>query len=202
MELILLIALFALSMTGSPGPANMILLASGAQYGYRKSVFLLLGTMTGFLAVGISVAAGLGALFSLFPALRYTFLGVSAAYMLYLAYKIAFSDPSLSNGKARAGYRSGILIHILNPKAWAMLIAAYSQFTEPDWTPVTQFLVLQIIFAIVGFSSNSLWILAGDALNKFVENTNTLRLINKGLAVVMLAVVTYSVMQTGLIDKL
>ena len=133
METIFLIVLFALSMTGSPGPANMILMASGAQYGYRKSVLLLLGTLTGFLAVGIGVAAGLGALFNLFPALRYTFLGLSAAYMLYLAYKIAFSDPSLSNRKARAGYKAGLLVHPLNPKAWAMLIAAYSQFTQPNW---------------------------------------------------------------------
>ncbi|MBO6824787.1 MAG: LysE family translocator [Sneathiella sp.] len=202
MEVIFLIALFALTMTGSPGPANMILMASGARYGYRKSVFLLLGTMTGFLVVGISVAAGLGALFSLFPALRYTFLGLSAAYMLYLAYKIAFSDPSLAGSKARIGYKSGLLVHILNPKAWAMLIAAYSQFSAPGWTSLQQFMVLQVIFGIVGFSSNSLWILAGDALNRFVQNTDTLRAINKGLAVLMLAVVTYSVIQSGLIDKL
>lgn len=198
-ETFLLILLFAISMIGSPGPANMALMAAGAKFGYRNSIPFLLGTSSGFLLVGIGVAAGLGTLFEIFPALRITFLILSAAYILYLAYKIAFSPVGGTAGKAKAGYWAGFLIHPLNPKAWAMLITAYSQFSNPNVSPLIDFLSIQIIFQIVGLTLNSLWCIGGETLVRLVKSPATMQRINQGMAVLMIAVIAFSVWQSGMI---
>ncbi|MBE7638015.1 LysE family transporter [Sneathiella sp. P13V-1] len=200
METILLLFLFAVSMVGSPGPANMLLMAAGARFGYRRSFPLLIGTMTGFFFVGIAVASGLGALFSLFPVLRYTFLALSAVYLLYLAYRIAFAAPNLHRADVKTGFLAGVPVHPLNPKAWAMLIAAYSQFKNPGWSPLEQFITLQSVFFAVGIVTNSMWCWGGDLLTRLVQNPRTLVLINRTLAATMLVIVGISVWQSGLLS--
>lgn len=198
-DTIMLICLFAVSMIGSPGPANMALMAAGARYGYRKSVPFILGTNSGFFLVGVGVAAGLGTLFELFPAMRITFLFLSAAYILYLAYKIAFQAPKTGNDEAKAGYWSGIFIHPLNPKAWAMLITAYTQFSSQDLDPIYQFIIIQSIFQTLGLILNSMWCYGGDLLNRLVSSPLTLQWINRGLATLMIIIVAISVWQSGLL---
>jgi len=186
-------------MIGSPGPANMALMAAGATYGYRRSIPFLLGTNSGFFLVGVGVAAGLGTLFELFPAMRITFLILSAAYIIYLAYKIAFQAPNSGQGNAKAGYWSGVLIHPLNPKAWAMLITAYAQFSTPTLDPLVQFLIIQSIFQILGLILNSMWCYGGDLLNRLVSSRTTLMWINRGLATLMILIVGISVWQSNLL---
>jgi len=198
-DTIMLICLFAISMIGSPGPANMALMAAGARYGYRKSIPFILGTNSGFFLVGVGVAAGLGALFEHFPAMRITFLILSAAYILYLAYKIASQTPKTDIGDAKAGYWSGILIHPLNPKAWAMLITAYAQFSSEDLHPVIHFIIIQSIFQMLGLILNSVWCYGGDILNRLVSSPITLQWINRGLAAIMIFIVAISVWKSGLL---
>ncbi len=197
-ETIVLVFMFAVSMVGSPGPANMALMAVGAGFGYRQSAPFLLGTIAGFVLVGIGVAAGLGTLFVLFPTLRYAFLVISAAYILYLAYKIAFQDPKISKADKKPGFLSGCVIHPLNPKAWVMLIAAYSQFIDPNISYVTQLATILAVFTSVGLVLNSAWCYSGALLNKFVKSTRVLKLINQGLAALMILVVSLAMLQTDL----
>ncbi|MBL4906418.1 MAG: LysE family translocator [Sneathiella sp.] len=198
-ETIVLIFMFAVSMVGSPGPANMALMATGASFGYRQSTPFILGTIFGFFLVGIGVAAGLGTLFVLFPTLRYAFLVLSAAYILYLAYKIAFQDPKIAKADKKPGFLAGCLIHPLNPKAWVMLIAAFSQFIDPDISYLNQLTIILTIFIGVGLVLNSAWCYSGALLNKFVTSTRTLRLINQSLAVLMIVVVALAMLQSDFI---
>jgi threonine/homoserine/homoserine lactone efflux protein len=198
-DTIILIILFSASMTGSPGPANMALMAVGARYGYVKTLPFLLGTNAGFLLTGIGVAAGLGTLFEYFPALKITFLILSAVYILYLAYKIAFQDPNFSKGQPRTGFFAGLFIHPLNPKAWAMLITAYSQFTGPGWSAIEQFLIVQSIFQVIGLFLNSFWVYGGGLLNQMIKSSNTMMWINRSLASLMLIVIGFSVWNAGLV---
>jgi threonine/homoserine/homoserine lactone efflux protein len=198
-DTIVIIIFFAVSMIGSPGPANMALMAAGARYGYRASIPFVLGVASGFLLVGIGVAAGLGTLFEIFPALRITFLILSAAYILYLAYKIAFTPVSKKSGDVKTGYFSGLLVHPLNPKAWAMLITAYSQFSNPELSAITNFLIIQTIFQVIGISLNSLWCAGGDLLARLVQSPATMQRINQCMAALMIVVITISVWQSGLI---
>jgi len=192
--------MFAVSMVGSPGPANMALMAAGAGYGYRQSAPFVLGTLTGFFLVGIGVAAGLGTLFVHFPSLRLTFLVISAAYILYLAYRIAFQNPTLGKAASKPSFLEGCIIHPLNPKAWVMLIAAFSQFINPQLSFIPQLAAILAIFAVVGLILNSAWCYSGSLLYKFVKSTRILRVINQSLAVLMIVVVGMAMLQSDFIS--
>jgi len=198
-DTIILIILFAISMIGSPGPANMAVMAAGAKYGYWRSVPFILGTLSGFFLVGIGVAAGIDTLFELFPALRITFLILSATYIFYLAYKIAFQKPGVSGAAAKTGYLAGLPIHPLNPKAWAMLISAYAQFSSDNLSGLFEFAIIQSIFQLTGIILNSAWCLIGVLLGRLVQSPIMLQRINQGLAVLMLVVVALSVWQSNLL---
>ncbi|WP_169570098.1 LysE family translocator [Sneathiella limimaris] len=197
-DTIFLIVVFAISMIGSPGPANMALMAVGARYGYMKSIPFLLGTASGFLLVGMGVAAGIGALFEIFPALRITFLILSATYLIYLAYKIAFQSVKNGAREVRSGYLSGLFIHPLNPKAWAMMITAYSQFSPESLSPLMTFLIIQSIFQVTGLTLNSVWCAGGEMLARLVESPEKLKRINQSMAMAMLIIVGLSVWQSGM----
>lgn len=198
-ETIFLVALFAISMVGSPGPANMALMASGARYGYSRSVPFLFGTLSGFQLVGIGVAAGVGTLFANFPTLRYSFLVLSAAYILYLAYKIAFQSARPGETKIEPRYLAGCVVHPLNPKAWVMLIAAFSQFMDPTGGQITQTLIILTVFAVTGFALNSLWVFAGSLLTRFVSSPALLQNINRTLAILMIVVVAIAMLRSGIL---
>ena len=141
-----LVTLFAISMVGSPGPVNMLLMASGANFGYRRSFPFLIGSISGFLLVCIATALGLGTLFTTSPVLQLVFLGASLFYILYLAWRVAMANPTLATATEQPGFLSGIVLHPLNPKAWVTIVAAYSQFISPDDSYVTQAIVIILIF--------------------------------------------------------
>ncbi len=194
-----LVLMFAISMVGSPGPANMALMASGSRFGYRRSVPFLLGTLSGFLLVGIGVAAGVGTLFATFPALRHIFLVLSAAYILYLAYRIAFQTAGPGKEDIQPGYLAGCIVHPLNPKAWVMLIAAFSQFVDPANPYFVQLLTILAIFGATGLVLNSCWVFGGSLLNRFVSSTALLKRINQLLAVLMIIVVAIAMIRSGIL---
>ncbi|MCG8490665.1 MAG: LysE family translocator [Sneathiellales bacterium] len=198
-ETIFLVALFAISMVGSPGPANMALMASGARYGYSRSVPFLFGTLSGFLLVGIGVAAGVGTLFANFPALRYTFLVFSAAYILFLAYKIAFQSTKPGEKKIEPRYLAGCIVHPLNPKAWVMLVAAFSQFMDPTGAQIVQTMIILTVFTVTGLTLNSLWVFAGSLLTRFVSSPIVLQTINRTLAILMIIVVAVAMLRSGIL---
>ncbi|MFT6556810.1 LysE family translocator [Sneathiella sp.] len=199
-ETIALVFFFAVSMVGSPGPANMALMASGARFGYRKSVPFLFGTLSGFVLVGIGVAVGVGTLFANFPALKTTFLVLSAGYILYLAYKIAFQKPKSGEALEQPGYFSGCLIHPLNPKAWVMMIAALSQFVDPGKAQIIQLVTIQIVFSLTGVVLNSVWVFAGALVHKHVKSEKLMSRINQFLAVLMIIVVALAIFRSGILN--
>jgi threonine/homoserine/homoserine lactone efflux protein len=193
-----LIALFAISMVGSPGPANMALMASGASYGFRASIPFLAGTISGFMLVGISVAAGLGSLFRLYPTLQTIFLYSSALYIIYLAWRIAFSDPANADNKSSPRYLLGLIVHPLNPKAWIMIISAFSQFIDVGTSYIVQATTILAIFLLVSVPLNSIWCFGGNLMNKLIKTPIALRALNASLALIMVVVVIWILIDSGL----
>lgn len=192
-----LIALFAVSMVGSPGPANMALMASGAQYGFRASVPFIAGTISGFMLVGLAVAAGLGSLFKLYPMLQTVFLYASALYIFYLAWRVVMSNPVAADGKSPK-YILGLFIHPLNPKAWIMAISAFSQFVDTDKPYLVQAFTILAVFFVVNIPLNSMWCYGGNLLRRLIKSTLALRILNGTLALIMVIVVLWVLIRSGL----
>lgn len=187
----LLVALIAFAFVTSvtPGPNNMMLLASGVNFGVRRSVPHMLGISLGFMLLVIAVGLGLGQLFErvplLFTALRY----LGAVYMLYLARRIAGSAAP-DTGAAEPGkpftFVQAAAFQWVNPKAWIMAIGAITTYA-PQENFIVNVLLIAALFALINCPSVGLWTVAGSLLRRWLERPRILRVFNVGMALLLVA---------------
>ncbi|RED53919.1 LysE family translocator [Aestuariispira insulae] len=190
-------SLFALMMISTPGPTNMILLTMGAHFGVRRSMQFIIGVNCGFLVVLSLVGLGIGALFAVMPGMRMVFILLSGVYLLYLAWKIARSKPPQTDNSAQldqgqAGFFKGVLTHVFNPKTWATVTTAMTQFTDPELSPLmVQSMILGAIFVSIGIPVNMVWTWAGDRIIGAIQQERTRIMVNGTLALMTVAIVLY-----------
>lgn len=183
-SLLLAASVFALVASGTPGPNNLMLAASGLNHGFRRTVPLLLGIETGFLLLLLAVALGLGALFEQFPLMKLVLKAFGVAYLLHLAYKLWRS--SGSNGQSGVkplGFVQGAAFQVINPKAWMMVVSATSAYTlsgEDYWASVW---TLVLIFLLIGLPSITAWAAFGAGLRTVLEDPRKAKLIGRGMSV-------------------
>jgi threonine/homoserine/homoserine lactone efflux protein len=158
-------ALFAASQVGTPGPANMALMATGARYGLRKAMPFVAGVALGKQLVIWPVGYGLMSLFEAAPVVLDILKWVSAAYILWLAWRVAHLQLAPGEAADRApGFLAGLVVHPLNPKAWAMIVAGFSGFVSPG-TPVFEAtLTIAAILLACQLVLHPLWCFAGDRI--------------------------------------
>jgi threonine/homoserine/homoserine lactone efflux protein len=187
----LLVALIAFAFVTSvtPGPNNMMLLASGVNFGVRRSVPHMLGISLGFMLLVIAVGLGLGQLFErvplLFSALRY----LGGAYMLYLAWRIAGSGAPKTRADERGKpftFIQAAAFQWVNPKAWIMAIGAITTYA-PQENFVVNVLLIAALFALINCPSVGLWTVAGSLLRRWLERPRILRAFNLGMALLLVA---------------
>lgn len=129
---ILSFLVFAASQVGTPGPANMALLATGARYGLRPALPFVAGVAFGKQLIIWPIGFGLMALAGQYPWAFEALKWVSAVYIFWLAWRVANS--SLHAGQAVGkppSFAAGLIVHPLNPKAWAMIATGFTSFVEP-----------------------------------------------------------------------
>ncbi|NIZ60990.1 hypothetical protein DL239_08380 [Sedimentitalea sp. CY04] len=186
-DLFLALALFAFVSSITPGPNNLMLMASGANFGFRRTIPHMLGVALGFVFMVLMVGAGLVQVFDAYP-VSYTVLKVgSVVYLLYLAWKIANAGP------AEAGEISGKPMTFLqaaafqwvNPKAWAMALTAISAYT-PDQT-LMAILLVGVVFGAVNLPSVSSWTVLGQQMARVLTNPRRLTAFNWTMAVLLVA---------------
>ncbi len=182
------LALFALVTSVTPGPNNLMLLASGANFGYRRSLRHMLGIGIGHVVMILILGFGLAELVRFSPTLVGVFRILALFYILWLAWQIARSGAPGQAGRATSfGFFQAAAFQWINPKAWAMGLGALGAFA-PASTPEA---VVQValVFAAVNFSSVSLWTLGGTAIARLLHNPRRLRLFNLSMAVLLVAAI-------------
>lgn len=189
MTLAVLIALlgFAFVATVTPGPNNLMLMASGANFGFLKTMPHMLGILGGMSVMTLLVGAGLMALFDAVPVLHTVLKILSVGYLLWLAFKIATAAP-LEGGKSRGRpltFLQAAAFQWVNPKAWAMVMSAITLYAT-DRT-LLQVVVVMLAFAIVCFPAISLWTLLGKVVRRWLSNAFRLRIFNAVMAVLLVA---------------
>ncbi|WP_182085249.1 LysE family translocator [Aureimonas sp. ME7] len=182
----LLVYAFVTSIT--PGPNNMMLMASGVNFGFRRTIPHMLGIGIGFFVLLIAVGFGLGAVIHAYPPIQTAMKVASVAYMLWLAWKIAFSR---SIGEAKDASRPLTFLQAagfqwVNPKAWAMALVAMGAYTNAE-RPVLSVLLVGSAFALVNFPSVSSWAGFGVALRSFLSDPKRLRIFNIAMGLALLA---------------
>ncbi|EEA94669.1 LysE family translocator [Pseudovibrio sp. JE062] len=181
---------FAFVMSISPGPGNFLLLASGANFGFSRSLPLVFGISLGFLSMVFGVGVGLGQVLTELPML-YTALRVAcAAYVLWLALKIGRSR-ALGSGETEKmaepiSFVQASLFQLLNPKAWAVALIVTVSYTSAE-SYMTSLLLLIAVFAVVNIPSISVWALSGSALRNLLAKGNRIAVFNIGMALLLIA---------------
>lgn len=179
------LALFAFVSSITPGPNNLMLMTSGANFGFRRTIPHMLGINLGFAIMCLVVGVGLAQVFDAWPP-SYTILKVlSVAYLLWLAWKIAHAAPI--TGDTAAGHPMTFLqaaaFQWVNPKAWAMVLTAVSVYT-PDQT-IQIVLIMTIIFSAINLPSIGTWTALGQQMARFLTSPRRLVIFNRGMAALL-----------------
>ncbi|MDQ0999604.1 threonine/homoserine/homoserine lactone efflux protein [Phyllobacterium ifriqiyense] len=188
LDVFLTLLLFAFVTSITPGPNNLMLLTSGVNFGFRRSIPHMFGIGSGFFTLLIGVGCGLGALIEAMPVLYTVLKFAGGAYLLYLAYKIAMSR-SISNVDSRARpmtFVEAAAFQWINPKAWVMAVTAMATYTSPD-AYFTTMMIVGIAFAVVNIPSVSSWAAFGQIMRGWLADPVRLKWFNIIMAVLLVA---------------
>ena len=187
LELISAFALFAFVSSITPGPNNTMLLASGVNFGFRRTIPHALGISFGFMFLVLAVGLGLGGVFKAVP-MAYTVLRyLGAAYLLYLAWKVATSGPVSASAAAQGrplGFWGAAAFQWVNPKAWVMAIGAITTYT-PSQGYIANVFVIALVFAIINLPSVCVWAGCGSALRNVLTRPKWLLAFNLTMAILL-----------------
>jgi threonine/homoserine/homoserine lactone efflux protein len=176
---------FAFVTSVTPGPNNMMLIASGANFGFRRTIPHMLGISIGHLAMTLIVGLGLAGLVHQEPRVLTALKWVSVAYLLWLAWKLANATaPQGATGQGRPmTFLGAAAFQWVNPKAWTMSLGAVATYA-PEATPLNV-AIIAAVFAAINLPSVSVWTLAGEQLRQFLTSPARLRAFNYTMAALL-----------------
>ena len=187
-EWLIAVATFCFVTCFTPGPNNTMLMASGLNFGIRRTVPHLLGVSIGFAVMVFAVGFGIAGVFTAFPALYLTLKVVSIVYLLWLAWRIARAGEVNSGGAAGRPFTflEAAAFQWVNPKAWIMAVGISATYLVAGqfWTSLA---VVTVVFLIAGLCSSSTWALGGTGLRRLVSSPARVRVINILLALLLVA---------------
>jgi threonine/homoserine/homoserine lactone efflux protein len=189
METLLPYVLYCIAMSGTPGPNNVMVLASGVNYGYRRTLPHIFGINIGFSLMMFIMALGLGTVFLAEPRLQIALKVAGVAYMLWLAWKIATAagvGEGDVSGKPMT-FLQGAGFQWVNVKAWMMIMGAISVYAPPGYSPLEKALYLSLVMLVAGSPPTHIWTLFGVGIRRFLDNPKALRAFNVTMALLLVA---------------
>ena len=178
-------------MVGTPGPANLLIMTIGSQYGMGTAMRFNVGLVSGKIFLNLAMAIGVGVFLTRQPALLDLLKYLSGAIMLYLSLRTLKDQASGSEVYKYVSWRAGLLVHPLNPKAWVMTILAWTEFGPSLGGLFQQIVIICSSFAAAQLILHSLWALAGALLSRALGKNVWL---NRTLVLLTCAVVMWTVL--------
>ena len=178
--------LFAFVSSITPGRNNIMLLASGVNFGFRRTIPHMLGIGAGFVVLLLAVGLGLGAVLTAFPALHTALKIAGGAYLLYLAWRVATSQTLAREGEAARPMRfsEAAAFQWVNPKAWVMAVTAMAVYTSTE-QPFLSVVLVAAAFGFVNLPSVSTWAAFGTAMRGFLSDPVRLKWFNIAMGVLL-----------------
>jgi threonine/homoserine/homoserine lactone efflux protein len=187
-SLLMPLTVFALAAAFTPGPNNIMLTASGANFGFRRTIPHMLGVTMGFSLLLLGVAFGLGALFSTYPAIQDTLRLAGCAYLLYFAWRIATARrPNGADGGRPFTILQAAGFQFVNPKAWMMGISAMTAFTLSGADYRQSALLVVAVFVLVTVGAVTTWASFGTAIGKLLKTQHAFQMFNVSMALLTVA---------------
>lgn len=183
---------FAASQVGTPGPANMALMATGARFGVRTALPFVAGVALGKQLIIWPMGFGLMELAEAYP-MVFSFLKyASAAYIIWLAWNIANLRLTANAAIGTApGFFAGLMVHPLNPKAWAMIIAGFTNFVAPGTSTLEATAVIALCLLACQIMLHPLWTFAGALIAARLAGTGAETTLMRSLAALTVASVLF-----------
>lgn len=183
------LAVIAFTFVGAitPGPNNIMLMASGLNHGVRKSMPHYFGICLGFPVMALFVGLGMGALFIEYPRIHQVMKVVGVVYLCYLAWKIANTGNSKASDNIGAPltFMQAAAFQWVNPKAWAIAAGAIAAFTVAGRI-MQSIAFITFAFLLAGFVCMGLWLALGAKLKKLLRNHRRIRYFNLTMAILLL----------------
>ena len=180
---------FAFAAAFTPGPNNIMVAASGANFGYRRTLPHMLGVAFGFTFMTIAVGLGLGQVFNAYPQLHTILKWVGSAYLIYLAWRIATASGPAgveAEGKPFTFFQAA-LFQWVNPKSWMVGVSALSAFTTSGGDYLGETLMVAGVFFCISLPANSFWCLFGTGVRRMLKSQRALRMFNWTMAGLIVA---------------
>ena len=196
LDVFLALASFAFVMAFTPGPNNIMLTASGANFGFVRSIPHMAGVVVGFVILLVVSGGGLGALLVSFPSIQMALKVVGAVYMLWLAWKIAnaHGGQDRTNPNARPlTFLQAAAFQWVNPKGVIIAFGAVALYVRPE-RAFLDLLILLIVFGLATLLSTVTWSSFGVALSRVLRNERRARIFNIVMALLLVASIVPMVM--------
>lgn len=187
-ELITALIAFAFVTSITPGPNNLMLMASGINFGFKLTLPHMMGVAIGFTFMIAMIGIGLKEVFDALPITYQILKIISMIFLSYLAWKIANAAPTKTNTETTSkplSFIQAAAFQWINPKAWIMAVSAIGTYTVSDQT-FWSMIWVAIIFGAINLPSISLWVAMGTQLQKFLNSTLRLRIFNISAALLLI----------------
>lgn len=187
MDLILSLATFALATSCTPGPNNIMLMASGVNFGFARTLPHMVGVVAGFAVVLLAFAAGLGLLFALFPMAHTVLKVVGAVYMIWLALKVANSGgpENLKDTEATPlTLLQAAAFQWVNPKGVLAGLSAVTLFVRPQ-SAVADTVVMLVVVTLANVIAVTIWAGFGTVVSRLLHNPRHAKIFNIVMALVL-----------------
>jgi threonine/homoserine/homoserine lactone efflux protein len=190
-DLIALVTFVAVG-SGSPGPNNTLLLASGITFGFRRTVPHVVGTAIGIGLLVTICAAGVGVVFATVPNAQLALKIVGSVYLVYLATRLAAGHAiaRATVSKPLNLWQAGAF-QFVNPKGWVFALAVVSAFAPGGGWTVPSVALLVTVIGVVVTATACMWAIGGAALSRALDTERTRRAVGLSLAVLMLASIAF-----------
>ena len=187
-DLLLALLTFAIVTCFTPGPNNLMLMTSGLNFGFERTLAHVLGVTVGFAVMLLAMGFGIAGIFTAYPMLYAVLRVVSICYLLWLAWRIANAGP-VHDGEVRGRpmtFLEAAAFQWVNPKGWAIALSAIATYIAADRV-VASVLVIAAMFGVVGFGSAATWVIFGTSLRRILQNPRTVRAFNIAMALLLVA---------------
>lgn len=190
LDLLLALLAFAFATSVTPGPNNLMLLASGVNFGLRRTVPHLLGAGVGFAVMVALVGMGLGRVLEAWPRLHTAMRVTGVAYLPWLAWKLAGAGvvrPEDGGDAARGRpmtFLGAAAFQWVNPKGWVLAVTATATYTVPDRFAASALLVAAV-FGAVALPASGIWAAFGVWLRRWLDEPRVVRAFNISMAVLL-----------------
>lgn len=181
---------YCLVMSGTPGPNNVMLATSGANFGFRGARPAILGIQFGVFVQNLAVCLGLGSVFVAYPLVQQILRVAGAIYLVYLAWKLSGATMGEARHSQPVSFAEAALFQALNPKSWVKAATIASVFMPSDMSTLNAALLVSVVSLLVGTPCSMLWALFGYAIRNLLKDPRKQRIFNltMGATLVILAI--------------